>query len=100
MGDCLLDILCIFIIIFLVWIANVRKENKEIIVSKRLSLTIRKNNIIIYLDNYPYKVEGENISLNDVVKIKKNVYSWTFYTHFERYRINVFTGKIRFDKLC
>ena len=75
MGDCLLDILCIFIIIFLVWIANVRKENKEIIVSKRLSLTIRKNNIIIYLDNYPYKVEGENISLRD----RENTVSFFLY---------------------
>lgn len=99
MGEYILNIFFLLIIIVFFLILDIKKENKDISVKKRLSIQIKKNNIIIYLDNYPYKVEGNNISLNDVIKIKKNIYSWTFYTHYKRYTINLFTGKVHVDKL-
>lgn len=94
MGDAILDLICVTILIFIGLILDIRKENKNILKFRRMLIKIRKNKYTVYLDSYPFRIEGTDISLYDVVKIEKNIYSWTFYTHLKKYKINLFTGKI------
>ena len=93
--DIIIYILGLIMIFFILEIQKLNKENKQLETLKRIDVKTNPK-ITIYLEKFPYVIDGCGIYDQDILSITKNIFGYKLKTKIGYYNVNRVLGKIKF----
>ena len=93
--DIIIYILGLIMIFFILEIQKLNKENKQLETLKRIDVKTNPK-ITIYLEKFPYVIDGCGIYDQDILSITKNIFGYKLKTKKGYYNVNRVLGKIKF----